>query len=67
MVIIKKEETEEGEIIPFQQTEMVCGSQINGSNPSLSIIWPVTIAHKIDDTSPLYELKPCKLKNKSPF
>ena len=68
MVIIKKETTEEGESIPFQQTELECGTQIDGSNPSLSIIWPVTVSHKIDDASPFYELKPCKmplaLKNK---
>jgi potassium inwardly-rectifying channel subfamily J len=58
MVIVRREETEEGYVIPFQQTELKCGTQLDGSNPSLAIIWPVTVSHKIDDESPLYDLKP---------
>jgi hypothetical protein len=60
MKIIRKETTEEGEVIPFQQTELECGSQVDGSNPSVTIIWPVTVAHKIDESSPFYALKPCE-------
>lgn len=63
MVIIKKETTDEGETIPFQQTELECGTHIDGNNSNLSLIWPVTISHKIDKISPFYQLKPCEMLN----
>ena len=58
MIIIRREDTEEGYKIPFQQTELPCGTEMDGSNPSVNIIWPATVSHKIDDQSPLYDLKP---------
>ena len=61
MVIIRREETDEGEIVPYQQTELHCGTELDGANPSLSIIWPVTVSHKIDQDSPLYQLKPSNI------
>jgi hypothetical protein len=102
MVIIRREETVEGEVVPYQQTgvnftnilcgdflylklgiilfrrkkigrkaalkmlvklttELQCGTELDGANPSLSIIWPVTVSHKIDQDSPLYQLKPSNI------
>ena len=58
MMIIQQEETEEGEVIPYQQTELACGTQPNGQNPNLTIIWPMTVSHKVDEDSPLFQLKP---------
>jgi potassium inwardly-rectifying channel subfamily J len=58
MTIIRKETTEEGEIIPHQQSELDCGTHLDGSNASVSIIWPVTVSHKINESSPFYALKP---------
>ena len=60
MMIIQRAETEEGDIIPYQQTELVCGTQPDGTNPSLTIIWPATVSHVINEDSPLYGLKPSK-------
>lgn len=32
MTIIQSEETEEGDVIPFQQSQLNCGTQTNGQN-----------------------------------
>ena len=32
--------------------------QIDGENDRVLILWPVTIAHKIDQDSPLYDMNP---------
>ena len=58
MVCIKKEITEEGEVIPYQQSDLECGSESDGSNDRVLILWPTTIAHKIDEDSPFYEMGP---------
>jgi hypothetical protein len=58
MSIIRDEKTDEGEKIPFQLSELECGTQADGSNPNVSIIWPVTISHQINEKSPLYDLTP---------
>ncbi len=58
MSIIQDEKTDEGELIPFQLSELECGTQVNGTNPNISIIWPVTVSHQINEKSPLYDLTP---------
>ena len=58
MSIIRDEETDEGEVIPFQLSELECGTAMDGSNPNVSIIWPITISHQISAKSPLYDLTP---------
>ena len=52
MVTIKKVVTEEGESIPYQQSDLECGIEADGSNDRCLILWPTTIAHKIDEVSP---------------
>ena len=32
--------------------------QVDGENDRVLILWPVTIAHKIDEDSPLYDMNP---------
>ena len=32
--------------------------QVDGENDRVLILWPVTIAHKIDSDSPLYDMNP---------
>ncbi len=58
MIVIRKEKTDEGEEIPYQQTDLECGSEIDGSNDRVLIMWPVTISHKIDEDSMFYEMAP---------
>jgi len=59
MVIIRKEVTEEGEIVPYQQSDLSLTTEIDGKNDKIGFgVWPVTIAHKIDQDSPFYEMKP---------
>ena len=47
MVLIQKEITEEGEIIPWQQSDLECGSESDGTNDRVLMLWPVTLAHKV--------------------
>ena len=58
MVIIKKETTSEGESVPFQQEDLECGSHMDGTNERVVVMWPMTIAHKINEDSPLFEIGP---------
>jgi len=62
MVIIRQEVTEEGETIPYQQSDLKLTTEIEGNNDKIGFgVWPVTIAHKIDEKSPFYDLKPAEL------
>lgn len=63
MIIVRKEKTEEGEIIPYHQSDLECGSDLDGSNDRVLIWWPVTIGHKIDEDSPFYEMAPREMLN----
>lgn len=46
--------TKEGELLPFCQTELKVGG--DGEEDKIFFIWPTTIVHKINSTSPLYAL-----------
>ena len=48
MLFVKKEVTEEGEVIPYYQFDLECGSELDGSNDRVLMFWPTTLAHKID-------------------
>ncbi|KAM3961082.1 LOW QUALITY PROTEIN: G protein-activated inward rectifier potassium channel 3 [Aphomia sociella] len=52
--IIRKKTTKEGEILPFYQQELKVGA--DGEEDRLMFIWPMTIVHKINEKSPLYNL-----------
>ena len=43
--------------VTFCATHLSC-LQIDGENDRVLILWPVTIAHKIDQDSPLYDMNP---------
>ena len=61
-MIIRQEITEEGETIPYQQSDLKLTTEIEGNNDKIGFgVWPVTIAHKIDEKSPFYDLKPAEL------
>ncbi|XP_013169184.1 PREDICTED: G protein-activated inward rectifier potassium channel 3 isoform X2 [Papilio xuthus] len=52
--IIRKKMTREGEVLPFYQQELKVGA--DGEEDRLMFIWPMTIVHKINEKSPLYNL-----------
>ncbi|CAH3910732.1 unnamed protein product [Pieris brassicae] len=52
--IIRKKITREGESLPFYQQELKVGA--DGEEDRLMFIWPMTIVHKINEKSPLYNL-----------
>jgi len=61
MVIIQNEVTEEGETIPYQQSDLKLTTEMDGKNDKICMSLPVTIAHKIDEKSPFYDMKPSEL------
>ncbi|XP_031352874.1 G protein-activated inward rectifier potassium channel 3-like [Photinus pyralis] len=52
--LIKHKVTKEGENLPFYQSELKIGC--DGEEDKIFFIWPTTIVHKIDETSPLYNM-----------
>jgi hypothetical protein len=46
--------TQEGELLPYYQHELTVGG--DGEEDKIFFIWPTTIVHKIDPSSPLYLL-----------
>ncbi|XP_047504655.1 G protein-activated inward rectifier potassium channel 3 isoform X2 [Pieris napi] len=52
--IIRRKITREGELLPFYQQELKVGA--DGEEDRLMFIWPMTIVHKINEKSPLYNL-----------
>ena len=61
--IVQKKMTDEGEIIPYMMERMQFGSQLDGSEEYLQLLWPMVVSHKIDSTSPLYNLSPRDILN----
>jgi len=56
--IVKKRTTLEGEVIPYMIEKMEFGSHLDGSEEYLQLLWPMVVSHKIDSSSPLYNLNP---------
>lgn len=54
MQLISKRITNEGELLPFHQYEMNVGFEAGLDR--IFVVWPITICHVIDETSPLYEI-----------
>ncbi|CAG9584738.1 unnamed protein product [Danaus chrysippus] len=52
--LIRRKTTREGELLPFYQQELKVGA--DGEEDRLMFIWPMTIVHKINERSPLYNL-----------
>ena len=55
---LSKKSTAEGEVIPYHLAQMEFGSELDGSCDYIQPFWPLVVAHKIDSSSPLYELAP---------
>lgn len=52
--VIRKRTTQEGEFIPYHQYDIKVGSDDGSDN--LFFIWPMTIVHIIDESSPFYRM-----------
>jgi len=48
--------TEEGEEVFFHQEDIKVGTQLDGENENLMMLWPIIVSHKIDEDSPLYNM-----------
>ena len=53
-VLVKKKVTAEGEVLPFYQHHL--SVQPENEDDILLLVWPLTIMHKIDSSSPFYDL-----------
>ena len=61
--IVKREVTEEGEEIPHHLCAIEFGTDLDGSQDFFQLFWPLVLAHKIDEISPLWEVSPEDLTN----
>jgi len=55
-ILISKRVTEEGEIMPYFQTELTVGTDSEGEEDEIFFIWPTTLVHKINSDSPFYNM-----------
>lgn len=53
-VLISKKVTKEGEVIPYYQTEL--DIKFDSSSENFFFIWPATLVHVIDESSPFYSM-----------
>jgi len=56
--LVQKVSTEEGEVIHFHQEELKVGTQLSGEEDRALLLWPLIIAHRIDEESPLWRMSP---------
>jgi len=62
--IVLKNQTEEGEAIPYNLSRMSFGAEMDGSEEYFQMLWPLTLSHKIDSESPLYDMAPRDILSK---
>ena len=55
---MKREVTEEGEEIPHHLCAIEFGTDLDGSQDFFQLFWPLVLAHKIDEISPLWAVSP---------
>ena len=65
--MVKREVTEEGEIIPYHLESMDFGTEIDGTEDFFQMFWPIIVSHKIDSDSPLWEISARDLTSKMQF
>ena len=56
--VVKREVTEEGEEIPHHLCAIEFGTDLDGSQDFFQLFWPLVLAHKIDEISPLWAVSP---------
>ena len=50
-------------MIPYMMERIQFGSQMDGTEEYLKLLWPMVVSHKIDHSSPLYNLSPKDMLN----
>ncbi len=45
-------------MIQYSQRDLSCGSELDGTNDRVLILWPTILSHRIDEESPFYEMGP---------
>ena len=55
---MKREVTEEGEEIPHHLCAIEFGTDLDGTQDFFQLFWPIVLAHKIDEISPLWAVSP---------
>lgn len=60
-LLVRNRLTAEGESIPLCQYPLSVETEMSKSDSFVFLIWPVTVVHRIDSTSPLWEVSPDKL------
>jgi len=65
--MVKKEITEEGEVIPYHLESMDFGTEIDGTQDFFQMFWPIIVSHKIDEESPLFEMSARDISSKKQF
>ncbi|XP_023343757.1 inward rectifier potassium channel irk-1 [Eurytemora carolleeae] len=61
--MVKRELTQEGEIIPYHLQRMEFGAELDGSQDYFQMFWPTILSHKIDQESPLWDVSPRTLNS----
>eukprot|EP00092_Neocalanus_flemingeri_P101433 GFUD01129691.1.p1 GENE.GFUD01129691.1~~GFUD01129691.1.p1 ORF type:complete len:448 (-),score=102.64 GFUD01129691.1:27-1238(-) len=59
-----EEATDEGETNPYHLASMSFGSELDGTVDYIQPFWPLVVSHKIDDSSPLYQMSPRDFQSK---
>ena len=62
---LAKTTTEEGEVIPYHLEKIHFGTGLEGEHAeNIQLFWPLVVSHKIDSSSPLYDLGPKDLQTR---
>ena len=64
---MKREVTEEGEEIPHHLCAIEFGTDLDGTQDFFQLFWPIVLAHKIDEISPLWDVSDEDLQTTQKF
>merc|ERR1712203_1340135 len=56
--VVRRQVTEEGEEIPYHLHAIEFGTDLDGTQDFFQLFWPIVLAHKIDEISPLWSVSP---------
>ena len=60
--VVREEETSEGEVIPHHLCAIEFGTDLDGGQDFFQLFWPLVLAHRIDEMSPLWTVSPETLR-----
>ena len=62
-LLVRTETTDEGECIPLCQYSLSLETETGHDDSYIFLAWPVTVAHRIDSRSPLWDMRHDQLRN----